>query len=74
MTIRIKILTMPKKLDGREIHFYDRGSSIDGCPFYDLGDGGWGDHCNLLEGVGVESADCSYKNCPLEDKEVKEVK
>jgi hypothetical protein len=72
-TDRVKILMMPEKLDGKEIEFYDRGGAIDYCPFYnDVGD--WGDHCNILNHVGVESAECSYKNCPLKNKEVKELK
>jgi hypothetical protein len=38
----------------------------DGCPFYDFGDGGWGDHCNITP--RDKSDICIEDNCPLGPK------
>ena len=35
--------------------------TLNECPFYDDGDGGYGSHCNLTNDK------CTFENCPLNE-------
>jgi len=54
-------LKMPEFLEGKTIeHCYE-------CPFYDAGDGGWGDHCNIKDILKMKNYKASIWDCPFLD-------
>jgi len=47
-------VSLPKFLEGKIIE------GCWECPFYDGGDSGWGDHCNIDERGSPSMEDCSF--------------